>query len=101
MANHQIPRTAEPVEQVNGLDADGNVVTVIVYEHTRQGRTRPEWIVLHYREHNRAMDRSSRQTRQFSGATARQRLDRELAETRNLLGMSKEARHAELFGTTA
>ncbi len=41
MANHQIPRTAQRIERLYGVAADGSLVVCSVYEHTRQGHTRP------------------------------------------------------------
>jgi hypothetical protein len=90
MANHEIPRTAQRVERMHGIDADGNVITCSVYQHTRAGHSRPMFYVVQYRERNRRIDRSTRETRQFSGPAARAKLDDELTEARSLFAESRE-----------
>jgi hypothetical protein len=95
MANHEVPRTAKRIERIHGIDADGNVVTVSVYQHTRQGHSRPMFYVVQYREHDRRIVRASRWTNQFSGPDARARLEADLAESRDALADSRvRAAHA-------
>jgi hypothetical protein len=48
------------------------------------------FFVVHYRSLNRRIDRLSRYTRQFSGPDARDRMNAELQETRELLAGSRE-----------
>ena len=90
MANHEIPRTAERVETLFGVDADGNVIRCVIFTHTRAGHQHPMFYVLQYREAARRIDRDTRVTQQFSGPAARARLDEALAETRALLAESRE-----------
>ena len=90
MANHEIPRTAHVIERIHGVDADGNVVTLAVYRHTRQGHARPMFYVVQYREVSRRIDRGSRVTREFSGPGAAARLEQALGESRELLAESRE-----------
>lgn len=83
MANHQIPRKAECIEDLSALADDGRVARLRVYQHTRSGHTRPEFYVLQYAElPNGRIDRSTRVTSQFSGARARVRLDTAMASSR-------------------
>jgi hypothetical protein len=83
MANHQIPRAAEMVEQLEAPDADGATVRLRVYQHTRAGHTRPEFYVVQYRlTPDGRVDRPSRVTRQFSGARAETRLDTAMVPAR-------------------
>jgi hypothetical protein len=94
MANHQIPRAAERIERAHGIDDDGNVVTLAVYRHTRAGHELPDYYVVQYRELNRAIDRASRVTLQFTGPRAAERLEADLAGARAMLAESRE-REAE------
>ena len=89
MANHQVPRTATRVEQVHGVDADGNVITAVVFSHTRAGHAHPVFYLVQYRERSRRIMAGSRVTEQFGGESGRARLDVELAETRRLLAESR------------
>lgn len=98
MANHQIPRRARRIEQIHGIDADGQVVTCAVYEHTRAGHSFPMFYTVQYREAGRRIDRPTRITNQLSGPGARQRLAAELAGTRQAMEDSRLAEHARLFG---
>ena len=98
MANHQIPRTAERIERIHGVDPDGNVVTCSVYMHTRAGHVHPMFYVVQYRELSRRIDRSSRWTREFSGPRARANLDAAMAEVRPLLAESRVRAAVELAG---
>lgn len=83
MANHQIPRRAECIEDLTALADDGRIAHLKVYRHVRSGHTRPEFILLWYAElATGRMDRATRVTRQYSGATAEARLDRELTASR-------------------
>jgi hypothetical protein len=68
--NHQIPRTAQRIETLFGIDADGNIVRYSVSEHTRAGHQHPMYFVVQYRELNRRIDRDSRITNQVSGPDA-------------------------------
>ena len=90
MANHRIPRTAHLTERIHGVDADGNVVTLAVYRHTRAGHVHPMFYVVQYRETRRRIDRGSRVTREFSGPGAAARLEGALGESRDLLAESRE-----------
>jgi hypothetical protein len=89
MANHQIPRRAQRIERVHGVDADGQVITLSVYRHVRAGHAAPEFYVVQYREQDRRIDRASRVTRQYSGPRAEARLEAELTEVRELLAESR------------
>lgn len=89
MANHQVPRRARRIEQIHGVDADGNVITCAVFKHTRQGHARPMFYIVQYRERNRRIDRPSRVTREFTGPAAHLRLEAALKETRSLLADSR------------
>jgi len=83
MANHQIPRTAERIEQLEAPDADGATVRCRVYRHTRAGHARPMFYVVQYRLTAAGrVDRASRVTSQISGARARARLDAEMTTVR-------------------
>ena len=88
MANHEIPRTADRIETLFGIDADGNVVRCVIFQHKRPGHVHPMFYVVQYREISRRIDRSSRSTRQFTGPNARRNLDADLAEARVLLADS-------------
>lgn len=90
MANHQIPRTANRIEQIFGIDADGNIVVCAVYQHTRAGHTHPMFYIIQYRELDRRIDRSSRGTREFSGPEARAHAEAAMTEVRDLLDESRE-----------
>jgi hypothetical protein len=55
-----------------------------VYQHTRAGHSLPEFYALWFATMpGGRMDRATRITRQFSGATGRARLDAELAASRS------------------
>jgi hypothetical protein len=96
MANHRIPRTALAVERIHGIDADGNVVTLAAYRHTRAGHADPMFYVVQYREVSRRIDRGSRVTREFTGPDAAARLEDALTESRDLLAESRERAAASL-----
>jgi hypothetical protein len=91
MANHQIPRKAHRVEQHHGIDANGNVVTLSVYRHVRQGHTMPMFFVVQYREAGRRIDLSTRVTREFSGPQAEQKMREAVAPAAEMLAASREA----------
>jgi len=97
MANHQIPRSAQRIERIHGIDADGDVVTTSVYQHTREGHAHPMFYVVQYREHNRRISRDTRWTREFSGPDAAARMNEAMNEPRRLLADSRirEARRHE------
>src|SRR5260370_40624022 len=89
MANHEIPRTAERIERMHGIDANGDVVTLSVYRHTRAGHARPMFYVVQYREHNRQIVRSARVTREFTGPDAAARLEAAISPSRRMLADSR------------
>jgi hypothetical protein len=89
MANHQIPLTAKRVEQVFGIDADGNVVVCSVYRHTRQGHELPMFYIVQYREQARHIDRSTRVTRELTGPSAPAKLAEAMTEVRAALAQSR------------
>jgi len=89
MANHQVPRKAHRIEQVHGIDADGNVVTAVVFRHVREGHVRPMFYVVQYRERNRRIESATRVTREFSGSLAEVRKEEAMAEVRRLLEASR------------
>lgn len=90
MANHEIPRTAQRIETMFGVDANGDVVRVVIFEHKRQGHVHKMYYVLQYREIARRIERGSRHTRQYTGPDALARLEADIAETRDLLADSRE-----------
>lgn len=88
MANHQIPRTAERIEELTGRADNGATVKCSVYKHTRQGHTHPMFYVVQYLlQGNGRIDRSTRVTREFTGPDAAG-LEAEMQETRALLAAS-------------
>jgi hypothetical protein len=89
MANHQVPRKAHRIEQVHGIDADGNVVTAVVFRHVREGHTVPMFYVVQYRERNRRIESASRVTREFFGPQAAARTEEAMTEVRELLEASR------------
>jgi hypothetical protein len=91
MANHKVPLKAERIERYHGIDADGNVVTLSVYKHVREGHTRPMFFLVQYREVNRKIDRGSRWTREYSGPEAEATMRRDLAPAVEMLAESREA----------
>lgn len=83
MANHRIPLTAERIEALAAATDDGRIARTHVYRHTRSGHTRPEFYLVQYAEHpNGGIDRATRWTRQFSGATGPARLEAAMREVR-------------------
>jgi hypothetical protein len=90
MANHRIPNKAFMIERHHGIDVNGNVITFLVYQHTRKDHPFPMFFTVQYRELNRRIDRPSRYARQYSGLHAYYRMDTEWQETRELLAASRE-----------
>jgi hypothetical protein len=85
VANHQIPRTARCIEDLTAPADDGRVAHLKAYEHTRAGHDRPEFYIVWYLDlPSGRIDRSTRVTQQYSGATGRARLDTELAASRKM-----------------
>jgi hypothetical protein len=97
MANHEIPKSAEHIERHHGIDADGNVVTLSAYRHTREGHTRPMFYLVQYREVNRRIDRDTRWTREYSGTGAEDRMRHDLAPAIRMLAESRESAGARLL----
>jgi hypothetical protein len=88
MADQQIPRKATRITRAYGIDDDGHVIVLSVYQHTPKGDTLPMYYLVQYREVNRRIQRGSRYTRQYSGPRARARLDASMAEPLALLAAS-------------
>jgi hypothetical protein len=102
MANHRIPRrNTQRVEEFHGIDAGGDVVTVAVFRHVREGHAEPEFYLVGYREAARRIDRASRVTQQFSGPRAAERLEAELAVSRALMADSRVAEAERVARVTA
>jgi hypothetical protein len=90
MANHRIPKAAALIERHHGIDVNGNVVTLSIYQHTRKDHPFPMFFIVQYRELNRRIDRSTRYTRQYSGMYAWHRMDIDLQKSREILARSRE-----------
>lgn len=92
MANHEIPRKAQRIEDLTGRADNGQVAKVRVYRHRRDGDLFPIFYVVHYllKDTGRGpqIDRSTRATEQFSGASGADRVEAEVAEIRKLLAAS-------------
>jgi hypothetical protein len=83
VANHSIPLASRLIEDLTAIADDGSRAHLKVYEHTRAGHTWPHFYAMWYAERaDGKMDRATRTTRQYSGATGRERLDEELAASR-------------------
>ena len=83
MANHRIPRTSSLIEALAVIGGGGAVTRCHVFRHVRSGHSRPEFFILQYAElPSGRIDRSTRWTRQYSGARARARLDADMADVR-------------------
>ena len=89
MANHRVPGNSDRIEQVHGVNDDGDVVTVAVFRHVRRGHSAPEFYVVGYREAGRRIDRGTRWTRQYSGARAAERLEEDMADVRRYMAESR------------
>lgn len=101
MANHQVPRAAKRLEQLHGIDADGNVITCVVFRHLPRGHEHPIFYVVQYRERNRKIDPASRITLQFSGFRGWQRMEEQMKPAREQLASSrvKEAARIRRIGS--
>lgn len=95
MGNSQIPRAAERIEHLTGVDKDGNTVKCSVYRHVRAGQQAPMFFVVQYRMRGERIDPSSRVTREFSGPRAGQRLESAMTEVRDLLARSRRRSREE------
>lgn len=83
MANHRIPRASERIEDLTARADTGSVAHLRVYRHTRAGHSSPDFYAVWYLElPSGRIDRGTRTTRQYTGASAQARLDEELAASR-------------------
>lgn len=90
MANHRIPRAAEPIETLAALADDGRTARLRVYRHTRAGHSLPDFYVVQYLLTPAGrVDRSTRVTTQFTGTRAAQRLEAAMAQSRALFAARK------------
>jgi hypothetical protein len=89
MANHKIPAAATLLERLEGRAANGATVVLAVYRHVRAGAARPMFYVVGYQTTaDGRIDRATRETRQFTGADAAERLEAEMGPARAMLAAS-------------
>jgi hypothetical protein len=89
MANHKIPAKATQTERLEGRAANGATVVLVVYRHVRAGDVLPMFYVVGYQTSaDGRVVSATRETRQFTGADAAERLEAEMTPARAMLAAS-------------